>query len=510
MTTRQIRILVSRWADNPWFSGAIGAGIILITQSGSAMAFLIVSLVATGLLSVRKALPMVIWGNGGGGILVLIAVLDIYVFILFLLGIAGISYYLQKPARFRTLAALLFGIGMLFFGLQWIRTSAIPLAQQDWFQSAIFFSKGSSIFALAAGTILSFAVQSSPAVAMVAIAMTEAGVLPVDQTIMIIYGTNIGSSLTVWMLSAGLKGTTKQLVMAQVAFNILVGVLFITLFYMEDFFGLPLVKALAIRMSPNLNTQMACVYLLFNVTGALILSFFLDPLHRFLNNFWPPTPEESKSKVQYIHDQALAEPQTAMDLAEKEQQRLAGLICEHLSNLRRGLDSGKDFDGSTTHRVFAALSEEIHAFLTDLMETNLDGRSSERLLNLINVQNLIVSLEDEIHQLAVALNRSHRSSSLQPLTQDILEGGETILLSTLDAMNTRDNTDIALLKSITGDRGNLMESVRKSYLDSEEVLDQNDKSNLLFVTNVFERSVWVMRQLAKTIEQMPRDSVSRE
>jgi len=500
MTTRRIRIVVSRWADNPIIAGAIGAGIILITQSGPAMLFLIMSLITTGLISTRKALPMLMWANAGGAFLVLFAVLDIRIFVLFILGVAGICYYLEKPARYRLLVAVLFGLGLLFFGLQWIKNSAAPLAQYDWFKSALFHSRGSNLLALGAGIILSIIVQSSIAVSVVAIAMTHAGVLPVDQTIMIIYGTNIGSSLSIWFLSAGLKGTPKQIAMAQVAFNISVGFVFVILFYVEMYTGIPLVKAFAIKVGGNaVSKQMAYVFFLFNFAGAVLLSFFLTPLYRVLEHFWPPTEEESKSKVKYIHDQALREPETAMDLAEKEQQRLTDFIRGHLTTIRATLAAQQAKDTSI-HDVFGSLSGEIQAFLNDLMETNLSGDAAERLLNLINRQNLIVSLEEELYQLSNSVQRSSQSMALKPLTQNLLEGLETIFLNMLDAMHTQDSVHLTLLQSMTSDRSKMMESIRNSYLKSEERLDQNEKSDLLYMTNLFERSVWIMGQLGKMIE----------
>jgi len=144
MTTRRIRLLVSKWADNRWIAGLIGAAIHLVTQSGPAMVFLIISMISTGLLTTRKALPMLICANAGGALLVLFAIMDIQLFVLIILGIAGISYYLEKPSRYQSFAAVLLGLGFLFFGLKWIQTSASPLTEHEWFKAAIFHTKGSS------------------------------------------------------------------------------------------------------------------------------------------------------------------------------------------------------------------------------------------------------------------------------------------------------------------------------------------------------------------------------
>src|SRR5438105_1719374 len=88
MTTRRIRLLVARWSESPLWAALLGVVIVLITQSGSAVTFIIVTLIASGMITVRRALPMVVWANGGGSLLVLVVMLDIRSFILLLLGIA--------------------------------------------------------------------------------------------------------------------------------------------------------------------------------------------------------------------------------------------------------------------------------------------------------------------------------------------------------------------------------------------------------------------------------------
>jgi hypothetical protein len=67
------------------------------------------------------------WANAGASLLVLVAVLDVKVFFLFALGLAGIALAFEKPARYQPLATALFGIGMVVYGLAMLRTGAAPL-----------------------------------------------------------------------------------------------------------------------------------------------------------------------------------------------------------------------------------------------------------------------------------------------------------------------------------------------------------------------------------------------
>ncbi|GAI63905.1 unnamed protein product, partial [marine sediment metagenome] len=70
---------------------------------------------------------------------------------------------------------------------------------------------------------------------------------------------------------------------------------------------------------------------------------------------------------------------------------------------------------------------------------------------------------------------------------NVVEGLHTILLTTVDAMESPEEYNIDLLISITEDRGDLMERIRKMYLTSERGLEVADKSTLLYLTNLYER-----------------------
>jgi len=496
MTSRRFRKLVSLWAANSFVASLLGIAIILVTQSTSAVTFIIVSLISSGLLTVRKALPMIIWANGGCAILVLIVMLDINPVILLVLGAAGVCLYLEKPEKYHSAVSALFGLGLLFYGLNFIKAGAAPIAEMDWLFTYLHDSRHAYIFSFVLGAFLSFIVQSSAAVSVVAIAMTQAGMFTVNETMLIIYGTNLGSSLTVWLLSASLKGTTRQLAMAQVFFNIAGCFLFLILFLAEIVFQIPLVKHFVLSISSQIEQQMAYVYFLFNFCTAVILSFAITPLSGLLARFWPPTAQEDRSKLKYLHERAIEDPETAMDLVSKEQLRMLSLAEELMPELRNRTASTI----APVHQSFVALSGEVGSFLTDLADKDMGSRTSEHLLNLLNRQDLLVSIEENIYLLTKNLQEAIQSSALAPLADNLLEGLDTILLTSIGAMESG-GSDLQILTTITGDRSRMMEEVRHQYLNNEERLDAKEKSALLYITNLFERIVWLSGRLAASLEK---------
>jgi phosphate:Na+ symporter len=240
---------------------------------------------------------------------------------------------------------------------------------------------------------------------------------------------------------------------------------------------------------------MALVYLVFNLVVSIALSFALNPYHRLLQRFWPPTQEEDESKVTFIHEKALNDPETAMDLVEKEQLRLVERLPLYMAGLRSALSAGEKFNLSSIHDPFKSVSTEVQFFLNELHAKDLPRLSSDRFLNLLNRQNNIDSIEDNVYRLAVSVYGSNCSDNLKELILNFVEGLDAILLTAVDAVEGLDKSDVETLIKITSDRGGLMGKIRDIYLSSEHQLSPDEKSLLLYITNLFELIVWLLRRL---------------
>jgi len=82
----------------------------------------------------------------------------------------------------------------------------------------------------------------------------------------------------------------------------------------------------------------------------------------------------------------------------------------------------------------------------------------------------------------------------------MVEALDTILLTATDALRSGDQADIDMLIRITDDRGSTMERMRTRF--QRENPDQvADISALHYATTLFERNVWLVRQLALWLRQ---------
>jgi hypothetical protein len=86
---------------------------------------------------------------------------------------------------------------------------------------------------------------------------------------------------------------------------------------------------------------------------------------------------------------------------------------------------------------------------------------------------------------------------VRSIQRTLVEGLHAILLSLEDAAdsNVQDDFDILVLR--TGDKGKLMESMRRSLLQDEDEYNEADKEELLYVTNLYQCAVWLINRWAK-------------
>jgi hypothetical protein len=189
-----------------------------------------------------------------------------------------------------------------------------------------------------------------------------------------------------------------------------------------------------------------------------------------------------------------------MDLAEKEQLSLTKFLPEFIECGKTEIESGQVSQQlHALRKAFLSISEEIKSFTNELVNLDLDRQTAERLLNIINRQEVIVSLEENIYQMVSSIQQTAKSDVLRGLIQNLLEAMQVILFTAIDAMQTFAKEDLDILTTITQERGELMRNIRGTYLTKHDALDYQGKSALLELTNRFERIVWLTERLGNLL-----------
>jgi len=147
-------------------------------------------------------------------------------------------------------------------------------------------------------------------------------------------------------------------------------------------------------------------------------------------------------------------------------------------------------DPSVYHAAFLGIGERLAGFLRDALQRTDSVELAERLLNLRNRQDLLKVIEEDLLQQYEALRARPGGAKAAQLCAAIVEVLDTMLQTTLEAAETGDRDELALLGAMTSDRGEMMERIRKKYLATEEDVTPEDRAVILDVTHGFERIVW--------------------
>lgn len=504
LSSRRFRRQIARWAAHPVLAGVWGFVSGAITQSATAVAFILTSFVSTGLIGVARALPMVAWANLGTTVLVVFVSFDIRLAFLYVLGVSGLSLAFEVGGpRLRPAIAALFSIGLLFFGLQLMKEAFAPLPKFPWFGDLAAFLQGSALAAFVVGALLRLLIQSSSGIAVIAIALAHGGLFSGAQAAMMMYGTGAGVGLSILFLSSNLAGIARQLSLYQAALNAAASVLLAVLFYVEELTQAPLVLALTQRLASTESLQLAFAFVALQSTSVVLALATLRSAPRWLDRLSPATAEQDLSRPQYLNEQALADPESALDLVEKEQLRLLDRLPLQLDTVRPEAARPSQASAGGLHAASVALGGQVQTFLRELVEHHADPATTGRILQLEHRQKLLASLDETVHGFVSTLLtlRGEDASSAQtvdPLLDRLVESVSTLLLTATEAARSGDPDDLALLHRLTGDRGDLMERLRRTFSNAAPELDHQRKTHLFYLTSLFERIVWLLRQLAQS------------
>lgn len=496
MTGRRLRSLFIKLTETWWKAAWWGFCVGAITQTASAITFVCISMVNSGLLKLRRAITVLNWSNPGTCLLIFFLSLPLDLFVAYVVGAAGLLYSFQSSRYGRDLVGFVFGMGLLFFGLFIMEDYGEQMKDFLWFQEAIASATSSFMLTFIVAALLTMLAQSGNAVVLVILVLTASGLLGIEEAVMAVYGANLGASLITHVLTFRLKGTPKQLAMFQVHFGWIGTAILVPLFYLEYWTGLPLVVSLLEYLPFSTATEIAVVNLLWCLITTLAIapmeSCFADRLKRW----YPPREDEDARRPRFLYPRCEEQPDACLDLIFQEQRRLACRLVMYL-----------EFDPKSQHyrdRVFRfnednrALAEEISHYLQLMVNRDLRGETARRLRSLLERMEIIATLGAELNR---TLPRAREQLvGDDSLAHRLLEGFDAAIRTVLDGLETDDEDDLKLAHAITEDGSETLSRLRESFIQSAGEYSSSEQADLMKLVASIERLIWLLNSLTRNLE----------
>jgi phosphate:Na+ symporter len=126
---------------------------------------------------------------------------------------------------FKMLSGLLGGIGLFLLGMR-LMTEGFRFAAGHALHNILARSTATRLRGLLSGTLITSVVQSSGAVTVATIGFVNAGMMHLSQAVSVIYGSNIGTTMTGWLVALfGFKFDIKILALPAVGIGMLIRIL---------------------------------------------------------------------------------------------------------------------------------------------------------------------------------------------------------------------------------------------------------------------------------------------
>ena len=479
--------------QSSWRGALLGIGFGALMQSATAVTFSAVNLVTSTVLTPISALPVIVWANVGLTALAFLATLNIHPWVALTVGVSGVLSGLLRAPTWRATAAALFGVSLMLYGLEAMGGAAAPLRDLPWFHALTTATAGSPLLAFCSGIVLAILLQSNTGAVLLIITLAGNGTLDFTQSVMMIYGTNLGAIPLRALLSTGMRGTPVRLVRLEDAFCVMSAGLMVLLFYLESLSGWPLVQAAAHAASVNDRMALATVFLLSNALPALLITPALPQCWRVLQHLWPQTAAEHASQPKYISDSSLADPSTALDLATLELARLASHVRAPLHDPLATAYASASFN---------TLADELSRFMTRISLKANNPMVLERLPLLREALASIRYIEQSVQELQASAAKLSTSPQARLGGAQLLTEIDHLLDLVGHALHGRTPHDLEQLRSASRAHAPALEQARGHYTEALS----GEASEVRIIGQALiddtDRIAWMVHRLSKLIPQV--------
>ncbi|MBI3776980.1 MAG: Na/Pi cotransporter family protein [Gammaproteobacteria bacterium] len=498
-----VKKIVSRFAGSDLraiLSGIIAGG---LTNSGKAVTFSLVGMVSSGALSARRCMPIIIGGSFGSSLLVLWVTIDFAMVQFALLGIAGLYYQFgnMKKVPTKFFSGLAFGLGLVLFGLEMLKHGASTVKDNADFLHLISSTHGYWFAAFVLGAVGAFVTQSGATISLIAITFLSAGLLDFDQTVMFVYGTNVGSGFSTAVLGYGMSGTSRQLVYFHATVKIIGSLVLVPLLYVENYLDILGIKWFAALFTAEPGTQVGAIYITYELMSALALLIFIGQAAKIFNRFWPASQEEALSQPHFVTRVPTASPTDAVTLILKEQVRILHRSPRYLAPFRGQVEArDKPVAPGTLREANSALHVEIQHHIAELMKRDLDTQLGGEILHLHATQKWLSALDKYLFELAELMGKAQSLKIPVKITTNIIRSVDVLLGSArLTVAENHNWAGAQVLIDITSKRETLVSWFRSNKLEDVVGANLAAKKTLLEIIVAYERLVWIFNQLAHTM-----------
>ena len=387
----KMKRLLEALTRNKFTAVLVGLLVTAVIQSSSATTVMVVGFVNAGLLSLSKAIGVIMGANIGTTVTSLMLSVKLNFGVLFT-AVGAICQLAGNRSSFKLLGQIMMGLGILFVGMDAMTAAMEPLRDWQGFRDMMELAKNPLVGVLAGAGVTAL-LQSSSASVGILQALAATGAISLQASLFILFGQNIGTCVTALLASVGANRTAKRAAVVHLLFNVIGAALFIVLALV-----LPLASWIETLAGANLRLQIAFAHIIFNVVTTLLLlpiSGLLEKLAYLVVR--GEDKQQEPMRLEYFDARLFSTPPVAVQQLFREVQRMADIVAVNYRFAMQYYFAPKDLavdEFDNREQVIDYLNAEITQNLIELKGLNLRADDIRLVGSLFHVVNDLERIGD--------------------------------------------------------------------------------------------------------------------
>jgi len=410
----KLEMILGKLTSTTFRGVLLGTLVTAAIQSSSATTVMVVGFVNSGIMKLMNAIGIIMGANIGttatGWILVLAGVdgggissSTIFAFIAFI-GI--ILYFFCKKSTRKNVGLILLAFSVLMSGMQSMSGAMAPLKESEAFLHFIAAVKNPFV-SLLVGIVVTAIIQSCSASIGILQALSITGVIEYDVAIPMVLGMCIGACVPVLLSAIGANVNGKRAACVYLIFNLTGSILLMIPFYiLNAIFGFSLMHETATSMG------IAIVNTVYKVAATILLMPFAPILARIARAIIREKQgdEDHIPEDDLLDERFLGYPALALERCGETLRKMTEIAFK---NLRRSIELLDDYSDDGFHKVairedavdrfedaLGAYLVRLNAKELSLAETQTSARYLSSLSNLERISDHAVNLSELAQELA--------------------------------------------------------------------------------------------------------------
>lgn len=382
----------------------IGMVVTAIIQSSSATTVMVVGLVNAGIMNLTQSVGIIMGADIGTTITAQLVSINLTALAPFSIALGVVINISTKNAKVKKYSEILIGFGILFMGMDIMKSACKPLRSYEPFTNLLTrFGSGTPIdtlLAIGTGFLVTGVIQSSSATTGIMIALAAAGLLTIESAFPVLLGANIGTCITALLSSIGTKRVAKRAALIHLTIKVL-GTAIFALFLSG------ITVDIVQRMSDDPARQIAWAHTLFNIINTMILLPFAPLIVKFVFILLPQ--QDTKEEKDYslaLDDRMMGTPYIALEQIKNEIFVMGDLAKESFDKSVDGFISNtpeKIEEVFEIEKKVNQMEEEIVNYLVKLSNASLSIEQRETIDSLFHVVSDIERVGDHAENIAELL-----------------------------------------------------------------------------------------------------------